>query len=29
MFDFNHYSALTNRADWRGICELNGVSFDS
>jgi hypothetical protein len=25
MFDFNHYRILTERADWRGICEQNGV----
>ena len=29
MFDYNRYKILTERADWRGICEQNGVSFDS
>ena len=29
MFDYNRYRSLTEKADWRGICELNGVRFDS
>lgn len=29
MFDYNQYKSLTERADWRGICELNGIHFDS
>ena len=29
MFDYNRYKILTERADWRGVCEQNGVSFDS
>jgi len=29
MFDYARYRSLTKKADWRGICELNGVHFDS
>lgn len=29
MFDYARYRSLTEKADWRGICELNGISFDS
>lgn len=29
MFDYARYRLLTEKADWRGICELNGVRFDS
>lgn len=29
MFDYNRYRALTKKADWRGICDLNGQNFDS
>ena len=29
MFDYARYRSLTEKADWRGICELNGVHFDS
>lgn len=29
MFDYAQYKSLTEKADWRGICEINGVHFDS
>lgn len=29
MENYNKYKVATEKADWRGICELNGVHFDS
>ena len=29
MFDYAQYKSLTEKVDWRGICEINGVHFDS
>lgn len=29
MKNYNHYKALTKNADWRGLCEMNNVNFDS
>lgn len=27
--DYNRYKIKTENADWQGICEMNGISFDS
>lgn len=29
MQDYNRYKIKTENADWQGICEMNGISFDS
>ena len=29
MQDYNRYKIKTENADWQGICEMNGIRFDS
>ena len=29
MENYNKYKVATEKADWRAICEINGVSFDA